>query len=209
MSDASRTPPLSEVLDRLRSNAVAEVRVSVPAKVVRYDASKRQCDAQPLVKEAYTDEDGDRQVMDLPVCVNCPVQFPSGGGLSITYPLTVGDTGMLVFSDVSLDLWLAKGGTVDPVDDHRHSLSDAVFIPGVFPFVSAPAGSATGIQIGTDGATLEGVALGNALATFIGSLAPVPSGLMMWLAGLAALVGYTETPPVVPSIESATVKVTS
>jgi len=64
---------------------------------------------------------------------------PSGADL--VTPVAVGDTGLLVFCDGSLDVWLSKGGLVDPLDDRHHALSDAVFIPGLRPFsnpVSVP-----------------------------------------------------------------------
>lgn len=64
---------------------------------------------------------------------------PSGADLVV--PVAVGTTGLLVFCDDSLDVWLSKGGLVDPLDDRHHALSDAVFIPGLRPFsnpVSVP-----------------------------------------------------------------------
>jgi hypothetical protein len=60
----------------------------------------------------------------------------------LVLPVSVGDTGLLVFADGSLDVWLARGGVVDPLDDRHHALSDAVFIPGLRPFsnpISVPA----------------------------------------------------------------------
>lgn len=64
---------------------------------------------------------------------------PSGADLIVN--VSVGDTGLLVFCDDSLDVWLSKGGLVDPLDDRHHALSDAVFVPGLRPFsnpVSVP-----------------------------------------------------------------------
>jgi hypothetical protein len=55
-------------------------------------------------------------------------------GADLVVPVEVGDTGLLVFADDSLDIWLSKGGLVDPLDDRHHALSDAVFIPGLRPF---------------------------------------------------------------------------
>lgn len=56
--------------------------------------------------------------------------------VDLALPVAVGDTGLLIFSDRSLDVWLATGGIVDPGDDRRHALSDAVFVPGLRPFSS-------------------------------------------------------------------------
>jgi hypothetical protein len=74
----------------------------------------------------------------IPPAVLTP-DVPSGADLVV--PVAVGDTGLLVFADDSLDVWLSKGGLVDPLDDRHHALSDAIFIPGLRPFsnpVSVP-----------------------------------------------------------------------
>ena len=165
----SRSPTLQEVLERVRGAAGADVRVALPAKVVRYDATKRQVDAAPCVKEFYTDEDGARVAEALPVITSVPVCFPSSGGFSVTFPVSVGDYVLLVFSDLSLDKWLATGGVVDPSDDRRHALIDAVAIPGLQDFGHAvDASGASGcIEIGQDGGIFQGVGLGASLKTWL------------------------------------------
>ena len=61
-----------------------------------------------------------------------PVVFPMGAFGGVTFPVQVGDTVLLVCSSSSLDAWLAgNGGEVDPQDDRRHDLSDAIAIPGL------------------------------------------------------------------------------
>jgi hypothetical protein len=157
----SRSPELSEVLDMVRASAVADVRVAIPARVERWDAAKQQVDCSPLVKNAYDDEDGVRQVEALPVIPNVPVVFPGGGGFRVTFPIAVGDTVLLVFSDKSLDKWLAVGGSVDPSDDHAHNLSDAIAIPGLrdfaHPLTTAPGST---LDIGADAGPFEFAAVG-------------------------------------------------
>jgi hypothetical protein len=49
-------------------------------------------------------------------------------------PLTRGDYVLLVFCERSIDAWLSIGGIVDPDDYRKFDLSDAVAIPGLFPF---------------------------------------------------------------------------
>jgi hypothetical protein len=125
------------------------------------------------------------------------VQFPGSGGYRITFPVAVGDTGLIVFSEASLDKWLVSGGTVDPADDRRHDLTDAVFLPGLRDFghalASAPTDRATfgkddGLQIHVDGSKirigsnspidLEKAVCGDTLWNYLTSLA----GLVAWLA---------------------------
>lgn len=122
---------LAEVVRRALGNAFVDVHTALPARVNRYDSSAQMVDVQPLIKSAHTDEEQKRVVSALPVVVNVPVQFPRGGRFRLTLPVQEGDTGLLIFSEASLDVWLATGGVVDPLDDRRMNLSDAIFIPGV------------------------------------------------------------------------------
>jgi hypothetical protein len=158
---ASRSPELSEVLDLVRGSAVADVRVAMPGRVVRWDAAKQQVDVAPVIRNAYEDEDGVRQVEDMPVIPSVPVVFPGGGGFRVTFPIAVGDHVLLVFSDKSLDKWLAVGGNVDPGDDHLHNLSDAIAIPGLHDFAH-PLSTAPGntIDIGADAGPFQPATVG-------------------------------------------------
>lgn len=74
---------------------------------------------------------------DQPILQRVPVAMPMGQGYSIRLPLAVGDLGLVLFADRSLDSYLASGGaqTVDPADARLHSINDAVFLPG-FPTTS-------------------------------------------------------------------------
>lgn len=224
MSNADRIPSLSELLRSRVNGALEEVHTALPVRVESYDASTQKVSVQPVIKKAFVDEEGERQVERLPVITGVPVQFPSGGGYRITFPITAGDTGLLVFSEASLDVWLSEGGEVDPLDDRRFDLSDGVFLPGVrsfkTPITDASSdhmtlGAEGGLQIhidgssislGTDnGAQLEAAALGDSIESFLGGASP--TSLKTWLTGLASLVAYAVPYPVLPSLKSSSIKV--
>lgn len=143
----TRSPSLAEVLRRALDARLASVRVSLPARVERFDPVKRSVDVKPLLREPV--EDG--EAISLPVITNVPVAYPMGGGYELTFPLAKGDPVLLVFSDRSLDRWLAKGGEVDPVDLRGHALSDAVAIPGVESFANVKPADDTNMVVGGTG----------------------------------------------------------
>lgn len=221
----TRNTTLQDLLARFRESLLADLHTSLPGKVVRYDAATQKADVQPLIKERYADENGAAQSRDLPVIPAVPVQFPGSGGYRITFPVTVGDTGLIVFSEASLDKWLVSGGTVDPADDRRHDLTDAVFLPGLRDFghalASAPTDRATfgkddGLQIhitpslvnvgSNSPAELEFAALGDALQTWCGQIYTWLAALELPVAG--AVAGPPGVPPpTVPTLKSASVKV--
>ena len=161
---SSRNSTLQDLLARFRASIVADLHTALPGKIVRYDSSTQKADVQLLIKDRYTDESGVTQVRDLPVIPAVPVQFPGAGGYRITFPIAADDVGLVMFCEASLDKWLVSGGTVDPSDDRRHDLTDAVFIPGLrdfgHPLSSAPTDRATfgkddGLQIHVDGSKIR------------------------------------------------------
>lgn len=166
-----RTPTLAALLNRFKAQAFADLRVSMPARVEKYDDATQLADVQPLLKDSYVDEDGERQIARLPVVTNVPVVFPGGGGMRITFPVRAGDTVLLVFSDRSIDSWLAQGGEASPEDERRHHLSDAVAIPGLHPNNAAWSGTESGVvTIGEDTASSDFAALATATRNEITAL---------------------------------------
>jgi hypothetical protein len=149
----SRTPTLAEVIRTALDARLAEVHVSLPARVERYDEVKQLVDVKPLLREAVFDADGVESHVSLPVITNVPVVFPGAGGFRLTFPVAAGDTVLLVFAERSLDQWLSSGGgEADPVDLRQHALSDAVAMPGLHTFTKPWTGASTSaLTLGKDG----------------------------------------------------------
>lgn len=147
----NQTPTLAEVLGAALDASARGLRVALPARVESYDPATQQVSAQPLVLEGFVGEDGERATERLPVINGVPVVFPGAGGFRVTFPVAVGDTVLLVFSSSSIDRWLALGGEVDPQDDRRHSINDAVAIPGLRDFAHSLASTPSTMSLGKDG----------------------------------------------------------
>ncbi len=135
----NRTPDLIEVIRAAMTELSSEIFVALPGKVEKYDSTKQKADVKPLLKRGFTYDDGTDDVDVLPVIPEVPVVFPRGGGYFLSLPIKKGDSVLLVFSDRSLDLFLQSSGKVDldPVDLRQHDITDAVAIPGLYPFPRA------------------------------------------------------------------------
>lgn len=126
----SQTPALEDVILAAMDERLEAVYTARPGIVQAYDRATQTASIQPAVRTAHLGELGQRVTESMPVHQVVPVSFPSGGGFRITWPLKVGDTGLLVFLDCSSDRWVSEGGEVDPGDDRRHAAGSAFFVPG-------------------------------------------------------------------------------
>lgn len=81
--------------------------------------------------------------VNLPQCVEVPVQFPRGGKFVITFPVTAGDECWLAFGERAIDNWWHEGGVQEPSEPRLHDFSDAVAHLGFSSIGRVPAGIAT------------------------------------------------------------------
>lgn len=125
------------------------IHTAIPGIVQSFDPKKQTATVQPAIKRIWTD-DGP---LDLPVCVDCPVQFPGGGGLFLTFPVSKGDECLLVFSERAIDAWHANGGSQEPSDYRLHDLSDGFALMG---FSSIPRAISGLFMGGAELRTLDG-----------------------------------------------------
>ncbi len=135
-------PTMPEVLAKVFGAQFAGIHTCMPGRVESYDSDRLSVSVSPAIGRGYKGEDDARAVEYLPVIQNVPLMFPGSGGVRIKFPVTKGDTVLLVFSEASIDRWKARGGgRVDPGDDRRFHLTDAIAIPGLLDF--GHAGDAT------------------------------------------------------------------
>lgn len=109
--------------------ALADLRVAIPAVVTDFDAAKQVVTVEIAIREVVRTQSGPVDTAIAPI-YNVPVIYPSAGGFSLTLPIQSGDEGFLVFCDMCIDLWWSRGGIQNQFERRRHDLSDCGFIPG-------------------------------------------------------------------------------
>lgn len=137
------------------ASALAAVWTALPGIIESYDPNHQTATVQPAVQGQVTAPDGTVTLLSLPVITDVPVQFPSGGGFSLTFPVVKGDECLIVFASRGIDAWHALGGVQQPTAARKHNLSDAFAIVGVRsnPRVLSPAPSTTAVQLRNDAGT--------------------------------------------------------
>ena len=126
MDARERIDDPEEALRALMDAERAKMWTSAPGKVVKYNAEKQTISVQLLVKSFVKQPDGSQKAVEIPVLEDVPVQFPGGGGQSMTFPVKPGDEVLVIFTSRSPDSWQQSGGGESgevPTDAGMHNLS--------------------------------------------------------------------------------------
>lgn len=122
---------MSEVIRRALESRAGDIYTALPGIVQTYDSASQVVDVQPAIRRWLPTIDDDISHEDLPVLPNVPVVFPGAGAIAITWPISVGDEGLIVIATYAFAQWRQSGNVSDPGDTRLHSLGNAVFIPGL------------------------------------------------------------------------------
>ena len=107
----------------------SQMWTAIPGFVTAVNLNTGTCSVQPTVQSVIVDDQGEEKTINLPVLINVPIMFPSGGGFSITFPLAVNDEVLVVFSSRCIDGWWQLGGVQVPLEARMHDLSDGFAFP--------------------------------------------------------------------------------
>lgn len=143
---------ITELLNIIISNKIAEMHICMPAKVISYDFATRKASVQPSLNQKYSDD----EILVLPVIHNVPVMQPASGGASVNFPVKPDDNVLLIFSERSLEQWLQDGKQSTPDDPRQNNLTDAVAHIGLNPFnVPSAAENNDDLLIAYDGSKIR------------------------------------------------------
>lgn len=131
----------AETLRLAVSAGLARAWTSLPGVVKQFpsvsDLGNQVIDVQPTINGLVRNSKnpGNYDSIQMPVLINCPIQFPGGGGVTMTFPIAAGDEGLIVLSARCIDAWWSQGWQpgpgMNPPDLRMHNLSDGFFIPGI------------------------------------------------------------------------------
>lgn len=132
MDRRERIPDPLEALRAAMDGRLAEVWTALPGIVQSFDPQAMTVAVQPSVKGVLTASDGTTRTVPLPLLVDVPVVFPSGGGFTLTFPVREGDECLAVLASRCIDAWWQSGGVQEPLEPRMHNLSDAFAFVGPF-----------------------------------------------------------------------------
>ncbi|MCT9017100.1 Gp138 family membrane-puncturing spike protein, partial [Cupriavidus gilardii] len=94
----------------------ARIWTALPGIIHSFDADAMTCEVQPTIKIPVRKLDGTIESVALPLLVDCPVQFPSGGNCTLTFPVKPGDECLVVFASRCIDAWWQSGGVQEQAE---------------------------------------------------------------------------------------------
>ena len=145
MDRRERVEDLSDVLLAALQGWQTDIWTIIPGIVQSFDAVARTCTIQPSIRfrindpalRSYKsatmikDPSGQYAWDQLPLLLDCPVVFPGGGGVTLTFPIKVGDEVLVAFSSRCIDAWWKHGGIQNQAMVRMHDLSDGFVIPDI------------------------------------------------------------------------------
>lgn len=117
---------LASLLELQRLNTLNTINCHQVGEIVSFDPQKQTAEIQ--IKMSYI---VNGEIKQYPVLLDCPCVVLGGGEGRITFPITQGDSCLVIFLDRDMDNWYAGGQTMLPNTERMHSFSDAIAIVGV------------------------------------------------------------------------------
>jgi hypothetical protein len=124
------TIPLEEVILQAIDNVLLDTHTWMPASVTKV-INGSFVNIQPQLQRVYTAGNG--SAVTLKEIQNVMIGCLSGMDYWIKPPVAVGDEGIALFCERSLDNYAVQGGITDPQSARHHSMTDPIFIPGLRP----------------------------------------------------------------------------
>ena len=114
-----------ELYKRMMQKTNEGLRVAMPARIEAYNPLTSIADVLVSIPHLR----GDGSTLDTPIIAEVPVLWMRGGDSSITFPLSRGDQGLVIFCDYDIAKWATALDESAPQSLRRHNLTDAVFLP--------------------------------------------------------------------------------
>jgi hypothetical protein len=189
MSIDAGTPSLEDVVNAAIDARLRELHTALPGKVLAYDATTQTATIQPMVQQGIQTAAGRWVHETYAEIFDVPVMFMRSPSFTLTFPIPVGTSGLLVFCERDIGQWRATGQNGSPGDQRCHSMAGAVFHP-----TSAPDDSIVAVSNSNAVVTLNSGALLHVGASATQFVANATSSDARWTALFNSLASWVPAP---------------
>lgn len=113
-------------IEETAKSVMNEIHTALPGKVVSVNLQNGTAQIKPCGKYVTRD----KKKLEYPVLTEVPLVFPfsPAAGTGMVFPINIGDSCLIILSEVELDEWRSGAETEAPL---RYDLTSAVAIPGL------------------------------------------------------------------------------
>jgi phage baseplate assembly protein gpV len=108
-----------------------QIWTAMPAIIQSFNPVAMTCEVKPTITGLLRTPEGNYQQVEMPLLLDCPVFFPGGGGVTLTFPIKPGDECLVVFASRCIDAWWQLGGIQGQAEYRMHDISDGFIFAGV------------------------------------------------------------------------------
>lgn len=119
-------PTLASVLALHKDDVMYSVNCHQVGEIVSFNPTTQTAEVQIKMQRTVKGE-----IKDYPVLIDCPCVVLGGGEGRITFPISAGDSCLVLFNDKDIDNWYAGGQKMPPRSQRLHSFSDAFALVGI------------------------------------------------------------------------------
>lgn len=134
MSSREEVFSLPATIQKGIEERLKDLHTAMPGIIESFDPVNQIASVQPAIQRVFITREENKTILtpsNLPILINVPVQFPRGGGFSLTMPVKKGDECLLIFSERPIDDWHSSGQVKRPSARRFHHLSDATALVGI------------------------------------------------------------------------------
>lgn len=128
-------PDLAFYMELMRKHTLQTLNAHHIGTVQYFDPTNQSATATINYKKLYNGE-----VKEYPILIDCPCIVINGGGGYISFPISKGDTCLVIFNDVDMDHWVSSGQMAPPETVRSHGFKDAILLVGIKNFTSPISG---------------------------------------------------------------------
>lgn len=119
-------PNLASLLELFKGNLMMQLNCHQVGEIVSFDPSTQTAEVQIKMMKTQNGE-----LKDYAILLDCPCIVLGGGKGRVTFPITAGDSCLVLFNDRDIDNWFASGQKMQPRTERMHNYSDAIALVGI------------------------------------------------------------------------------
>lgn len=119
-------PTLASILALHKDDVMYSLNCHQVGEIVSFNPATQTAEVQIKMQRTVKGE-----IKDYPVLIDCPCIVLGGGEGRITFPISAGDSCLVIFNDKDIDNWYAGGQKMPPRSQRLHSFSDAFALVGI------------------------------------------------------------------------------